>query len=451
MALNESGGTAGGYLTMPEPTIDDKPEKPPDKIPDADLGDMEQVKADVQAIGAQHLGDGEGHAIHVHPPTGQVHHSHPADFDPEKLGVIKGELEKVHGVKGVDQEPDKPNPPDGQGWEHAFGIVKDAEEEDEEAEPPEEIALDVEEEEPEGEAEAKAFKDRKLKIKANAVKMVKRMPAIVLKHFLAGFKAKASTALQECVSRKIPKLLEEGYSQEQAAAIAFSVCGESKAMSEEGGVDPNAVPGGMNPDEDAADENLPFGVAHAKKTIGLHEKAMPKMHPNDKMFYKASADMTREHAKSEYPEHAVHIGETGAQPSLEPSQAEEDLSHYKSGKLLAAKMLAKRMKKAHAEVIKAATQHLGELAELPVGEKWKSTHKTATGSHYKAMSGVCKDMDGGEEDDTMMLNHTNGISKQTDVGAIADNLGKALEEAFKAERYKITGKREDKPLAASFT
>jgi hypothetical protein len=32
--------------------------------------------------------------------------------------------------------------------------------------------------------------------------------------------------VQECVSRKIPKLLSEGYEQDQAAAIAYSMCGE---------------------------------------------------------------------------------------------------------------------------------------------------------------------------------------------------------------------------------
>lgn len=43
-------------------------------------------------------------------------------------------------------------------------------------------------------------------------------------------------ALQECVSDKIPKLIDEGYERDQAIAIAFSMCGEGKSCSECGTV-----------------------------------------------------------------------------------------------------------------------------------------------------------------------------------------------------------------------
>lgn len=42
----------------------------------------------------------------------------------------------------------------------------------------------------------------------------------------------AKDALSDCVSEKIPKLLDEGYPQDQAVAIAYSMCSEGKSMDE---------------------------------------------------------------------------------------------------------------------------------------------------------------------------------------------------------------------------
>jgi hypothetical protein len=42
-------------------------------------------------------------------------------------------------------------------------------------------------------------------------------------------------ALEDCVAAKIPKLLDEGYPQDQAEAMAYSMCGEGKELGESGG------------------------------------------------------------------------------------------------------------------------------------------------------------------------------------------------------------------------
>src|SRR5579859_4363360 len=53
---------------------------------------------------------------------------------------------------------------------------------------------------------------------------------------------------EDCVSRKIPKLIHEGYGQAQAAAIAYSMCGEGKQVKEN---DPTGIPqGDVRPNQD---------------------------------------------------------------------------------------------------------------------------------------------------------------------------------------------------------
>jgi HK97 family phage portal protein len=49
------------------------------------------------------------------------------------------------------------------------------------------------------------------------------------------------SALSDCVAAKIPTLLAEGYDESQAAAIAYEMCGESKALQDIDTVPPQAV------------------------------------------------------------------------------------------------------------------------------------------------------------------------------------------------------------------
>ncbi|MDD5068079.1 MAG: HK97 family phage prohead protease [Candidatus Pacebacteria bacterium] len=55
---------------------------------------------------------------------------------------------------------------------------------------------------------------------------------------------------QECVSRKIPELIDEGYDQEQASAIAYSVCGKRCGQDKEKSVVPYADHGIVSEDEE---------------------------------------------------------------------------------------------------------------------------------------------------------------------------------------------------------
>lgn len=63
---------------------------------------------------------------------------------------------------------------------------------------------------------------------------------------------KCKGALEDCVSRKIPKLVDEGYDQEQAAAIAYSKCGEQKMADTSPVVQSIKLPKDKYPTEDDA-------------------------------------------------------------------------------------------------------------------------------------------------------------------------------------------------------
>ena len=429
-AISSTSGPAGGYTVSPELPVDASSEATQDSLRDP----AAQLKEAVAAAAAEHFGaNATGHVIHLHPESGAVHHSHPVDYDVDKLAKFKEVCEGIDGITSVHQEADKAVPPDGEGWEHAFGVDgKDAEMPDE---------------------------DMEAKRQAKAAALVKTMPAFVLTNFLEGMKAKASDTLQECVSRKIPKLLDEGYEQDQAAAIAYSMCGETKALDEAGGLDRHTA-GGMNPEEDATDEAVPHGVAHAMKALKLHGDELPRMHPNDKTFYKSVMSMLREHAKAEYPDHADHFGddgdednppETGVESEDSQDKTEEALAPYKAARPLLVKRLRrnllKRMHAAHHKACKEATDHLGELAQLPVGQKWMGSHKSATCAHHKAMSAVCKEMevDGVEEEGPEAEGDPLEPLKSYDLEALGAALAKGSAELIKPELYAITGRREHKP------
>lgn len=58
----------------------------------------------------------------------------------------------------------------------------------------------------------------------------KSLPEGTLQKLLDLIPPESKSALQECVSQKIPKLRDEGYPEDQAVAIAYSMCGEDKDM-----------------------------------------------------------------------------------------------------------------------------------------------------------------------------------------------------------------------------
>ena len=65
-------------------------------------------------------------------------------------------------------------------------------------------------------------------------------------------------ALGDCVSAKIPKLLDEGYEQDQAVAIAYSMCAEGKSLDQ------------VNADRRAAKKSCGCGCA-SRKTVNQSE------------------------------------------------------------------------------------------------------------------------------------------------------------------------------------
>src|SRR5262249_50689069 len=94
-AMNAGSGTAGGYTVPADPTHE---HPDPDMMKDA-------MHEQVCAVMARHVKDDDGHLVLVHPESGALMHSHPADADEQHLARIKEALLGVAGVQDVHQAP----------------------------------------------------------------------------------------------------------------------------------------------------------------------------------------------------------------------------------------------------------------------------------------------------------------------------------------------------------
>lgn len=381
-ALSESNGADGGYVTKPDE------ESAPDK---------ETVKASIHGVMEKHKGDAppEGpHAAYYHPESKAVHHHHNKAAHPLHLKSVRGDLEGLPGVETVNQDDKEPV---GEGWELAGPGAEGLH--------PAEVAETPEPADEVGQQKAM------LRKAAQMSALFAAWPDKTLKALVASLKRKASPELQECVSRKIPKLIDEGFPADQAAAVAYSTCGEKKDFT-----DP--VDGTMEDEAEAFEENgdkLPHGVGMAQKHLKHIEQEEPVMHPTDKAFWKDVASDIGDHARTNYPEHA-HLfpadeaeeeeEETGEEESgdAEDKEAEEALEEYAKPpekrhkpKMTRTKALRvrKRMAKRHLKTLEEARDHMGEMADKPKSSIFTGSEKMACQTHHKALCDMHKAMTAG--------------------------------------------------------
>lgn len=275
-ALAESSGAAGGYTT-PEAKPDDVP--PPDGKPQGDYDHATTVKAIHAAMAAHRKGsdgaDRDPHAAYYAPASKAIHHQHHKDAEPEHLEAVRGDLGSIDGAGDVSQGTEAPNPTGPgtgnqvvyhAGKEYAFDPATTAPEQK-----PEEPAKDFDAAtmtDPAGDEPHTS--DEKTTVPPEDE--VKSHPRDLRLSFLVGqgqaiqamlkyLPAKKRDALQECVSRKIPKLIDEGYEQDQASAIAYSMCGEKDMFADE--EEPTDGPTGPG-DDDEDEAETPAADADKK-------------------------------------------------------------------------------------------------------------------------------------------------------------------------------------------
>lgn len=228
----------------------------------------------------------------------------------------------------------------------------------------------------------------------------------VSKHLEAmpGYKDKSDaekSALQDCVSRKIPKLIDEGYDRAQAAAVAYHMCGEKKGEEKKSMSTATPAP------EPAPliDPALPPSAA---ASVALHDRlaefgefldglARRQEHAAFKGLLDSLAgevEARMEHVegftKSEYPD----LPELSADP---PEGFEADPRHGPrlaslSRRLAAvreqekARQARKRMTAGARGVCKKAAEYLDDVSKYEGA--FTSTHRSAAMYHAKALNDV---------------------------------------------------------------
>jgi hypothetical protein len=388
---------------------------------------MPYIKDHIRAVAAKHLKDEEGNERSPHDffakprdeeeGTYKVYHHHDEDAEAEHLKAVKDDLLEEPKIKEVEQS-DKPRQ-DGEGYIEVFPDV---------------------EEEPAKELRASG-------------RMVKWLISLLPPNM----RQKAS----DCVANKIPKLIDEGYDQDQAVAIAFSMCGESREMDEdEEEIKDEEEIGdeyGMGPGTEEEDEGqgagTPHGVEVWSAVIEFLSGELERAEPEVAEGIRDVLEMATEIANERYPDEEFG-GEV--EPANKPSQeaeeeeTEEVLDAYRRGKPKKTKKTAKigdrkarvaaaRLKRMHKRglgIMRDATEHLGDMAEMEPGEEYTRTMKAACKMHHREMSSLVKELEGpGEEE---------GDGKSADKGlqVLADavvGLDKRMSEVGNG-LHSITGK-----------
>ncbi len=254
------------------------------------------------------------------------------------------------------------------------------------------------------------------------------------------------TALQDCVSRKIPKLLDEGMPHDQAIAAAFSMCGEDgKDLGESSG-----TAGGYTvPDDDREeDKTLAASIVAltdriTKATATLKQPPPGVTKPDADMPGDGAGEETQPEQQQQQPpmQQAAPKGDprevlnqlvdaltayldltTPSQtpPAMEEEEEEDEENpeeedvedsggpadeamgderyQFRTAKPQQTKAaegdepMMKRIK----AVCTKAYKHLKEMGEMEEGTKMTAMHKAASLHHHKELMGIVRDM-GGED------------------------------------------------------
>jgi hypothetical protein len=197
-------------------------------------------------------------------------------------------------------------------------------------------------------------------------------------------------ALQECVSKKVPKLLDEGYERAQALKIAYSMCGEKTnpkgPPSEEDPAESAAEESGLE-EEPSEDGSVPHGAACAMKLIDYIEEDLGSLEPEVAEFFHGLLDDLMTWAKDRYPDQHFGGEETAKPDEVHDDETEDEesteeiLADYRSINTSQIKALTKT---GLAE-ISLASKHLGVLSRMPSKGAFTKSLKEHTRQHAEAL------------------------------------------------------------------
>ncbi len=469
-------GKCAGCAGKPAKNAPAKPAKPQRKAPMSETSgtaggnavpDHDHIKACIKDVAVTHqesAPEGGPHDFYYHPEKAEVWHHHDEDAAPDHLEAVKADLEGISGITSVVQSPEPPKD-DGHELVHKFDNTSSAN------------------------MVGASMPAALIQAKVAAGRVIRKM---------ARYLPKAQKdALQDCVGRKVPILLSEGHEQDQAEAIAYSMCGEGKDIDMDSAHD-DEPPGTETkddemPDDDGGDNpmgsgNPGHGAECARQIVTDLTDLIPQMEPEVAEFFQQKLEEIREWAQERYPDEdfgepeatdlesepdegdeegdgseedeASDEGADGAQgEAADEEDTEEALDKYQpyrsaNGKHKAAK--ARRVAKKHLERINEAAQHLLDISSLP-DDGFGKLHRTASKYHANELLGVHRGLAGdGAVPTGETVSVGDGAASTGDSVQVGDGAAKvtgksALEqelEGYRASRkaladafYGLTGKR----------
>lgn len=374
--MSESSGTGGGY-TMPE-----------------------EHKAMCGEI-AKRMGDHEadGHSLHFHPETGDLHHSYPDGADEEKIKAIAGDLHDVPGVRSMTQEPEAG--PKGEGYHKVYPKDDDGE---------------VEESHKAGVTKGSRY-----------AQLGKAAFSLVRKQRLK------SWGIERAVRRIMPRLQKSGMPDKQAITRAWYVAAlqkgwmpiVEKAMDDEpdGDGDEDDAPDGA---EDAVDDATtetamdvpeeeatggPDGLELVQTAIENLEAALPKLEPERRAFWSGIIDQIRDHGEETYPDEDFGGEDTegkeaaaeGDNDTEEQKTTDKMLERYKSYRPVHVKRISvvRKLKSLQkdpmvADTLRKAANHLHSIGDMHAEFDDKKGHailKGYTVGDHRGCRKMARDLD----------------------------------------------------------
>ncbi len=461
--MAEGSGPAGGYAT---------PEGDDAVLHEAQHRDM--VKA---IIGIMHrhkeTAPPEGpHEAFYHPVKMAVHHQHAQGADVGHLGHVKEDLAGITGITEVTQHHELPP---GEGYYKVYSLTEGHPEQPgvdpEEGEHPQEITPVYREAAAPGED---AAIDHRAVVK-DIIGVLHLHKALPGGHTVEGDHPEEITpevkdTLQECVSHKIPKLLAEGYSQDQAAAIAYSMCGEKalQQLRRKGQLKfrvKDEEPLGYTEDladdeaEEPGGEELPLGAQCLQALVEHLSLKAPLIEQEQvKEFYDRLLAEAAELAEEVYPglDLAGHLAEEGLdQESLQDTQEEAnaEIEHYRKPPTERAARVGKTkqadnevMEEADADaltMIKEAADHLHEHGDHDEGRPLTKKHKAAHRYHARRLDALAGQLKFSGHFESPVPAGPDG-EEVLDTKEYEEGARRGLQEALQplTERlYRLTGKK----------
>ncbi len=284
-------------------------------------------------------------------------------------------------------------------------------------------------------------------------------------------KALAKPSLEECVTKKVGKLIDDGMPHAEALAAAFAECGDDKAMGESSGTAGGYTVNGEHDDEEnkaltAAIISLTERVDKAATAARKRKKLPPPPGtPDAELPGDEAGDQQQEQPPPPQPQQQVqpnpkgdprevltqlvdaltaYLDLTTAKPEApmeeeedeeeEDEEEDNDNQDVEEGDTEADQTTGderyqfrtatpKRQKAAKGEdedpamntkrckaVCKAAAKHLKEMGDMDDDAPIKSMHKAASHYHRKELEGLVKDMGDEGEDETVAESEDDGES-----------------------------------------